>query len=152
MPALHALGVSCKNVDDQALSSLPQFSALRELTPIDVLDEGFRHVGRCQRLERLSCMYCRDTTDISTGHIAELQIKTYYAGLTQITDRSLEILGRMLSLESIEFYETKKVTDAGLIHLAGLPRLREIHLSGLPRVTLAGTAVLPARVRVDYSV
>jgi hypothetical protein len=57
-------------------------------------------------------MYCRDTTDVATGHIAGLQLKYYYAGLTQITDRSLEILGRMTSLEKVEFFETKGVTDA----------------------------------------
>jgi hypothetical protein len=152
MPALRSLGVSCINVDDEALSSLPRFPALRELTSIGVTDEGFRHVGQCLRLERLLCMYCRDTTDIATGHIAALQLKSYYAGLTQITDRSLEILGRMLSLESIELYETKGVTDAGLACLSGLPHLREVQLSGLPNVTFAGTGVFPAHVRVDYHV
>ncbi|HET9219661.1 MAG TPA: ankyrin repeat domain-containing protein [Terriglobia bacterium] len=152
MPALHALGVSCKKVDDLALSSLPQFPALRELTPIDVLDDGFRHVGGCKRLERLTCMYCRETTDVATEHVANLQLKSYYAGLTQITDRSLEILGRMLTLESIELYETRDITDAGLAYLAGLPRLREVHLSGLPNVTMAGTQVFPAHVAVDYNV
>src|SRR5262249_25692684 len=58
MPSLRSLGVSCKNVDDKALSTLPQFPALRELTPIDVLDDGFRHVAQCEQLERLLCMYC----------------------------------------------------------------------------------------------
>ena len=97
-------------------------------------------------------MYCRDTTDAATAHIAGLEIKSYYAGLTQITDRSLEILGRIASLESIELYETKNVTDAGLGFLAALPRLQEIHLSGLPNVTFAATGVFPAHVRVDYNV
>ncbi len=105
LPALRALGVSCKNVDDRALSVLPQFPALQELTPIDVHDDGFAHVGRCKRLERLTCMYCRDTTDAATGHVAALPLRYYYAGLTQITDRSLEILGRMPSLEQVELYE-----------------------------------------------
>src|SRR5207249_3520441 len=62
MPALRNLGVSCRNVDDAALSALPRFASLTELTPIDVGDEGFRHIGACDRLERLTCMYCRDTT------------------------------------------------------------------------------------------
>jgi hypothetical protein len=97
-------------------------------------------------------MYCRDTSDVATSHVASLELKSYYAGLTQITDSSLEILGRMLSLESIELYETRQVTDAGLLHLTTLPRLREIHLSGLPNVTFAGAGVFPANVRVDYNV
>jgi hypothetical protein len=151
MPALRGLGVGCRNVDDEALAALPRFPALRELTPIGIGDHGFRHVGRCSRLERLTCMYCRDTTDIATGHLAGLELKYYYAGLTQITDRSLEILGRMPSLEQVDLYECLSVTDAGLVHLAGLPRLREVHLDGLPGVTPAGTRVFPAHVRVRYS-
>ncbi len=43
MPSLRVLGVSLKNVDDESLARLPQFPALRELTPIDVEDPGFRH-------------------------------------------------------------------------------------------------------------
>jgi hypothetical protein len=151
MLALHGLGVGCKNVDDEALSTLPHFPALRELTPIGFKDEGFRHVGRCKRLERLTCMYCRDTTDVATEHIAGLEIKYYYAGLTQITDRSLAILGKMSSLEQVDLYECNGVTDAGLVSLAGLPRLREVHLDSLPGVTLEGTRVFPASVRVYYS-
>jgi hypothetical protein len=152
MPALRSFGTSCKNVDDQALSTLPQFPALLDLTPVDFQDEGFRHIGRCERLERLACMYCRETTDAATEHLGRLQLKTYYASLTKITDRSLEALGRMQSLESVEFYETKDVTDAGLAHLARLPRLREVRLSGLPKVSMAGTSVFPAHVNVDYHV
>jgi len=151
MPSLRGLGVSLKNVDDAALATLPRFPALRELTPIDVKDDGFRHVGRCERLERLTCMYCRDTTDTATEHIARLQIRYYYAGLTQITDRSLQILGGMDTLEQVEFYECNGVTDRGLPFLARLPNLREVHLESLPGVTLEGTRVFPAHVRVKYS-
>ena len=96
-------------------------------------------------------MYCRETTDVATDHIAGLPLRYYYAGLTKITDRSLEILGRMSSLEQIELYECLQMTDAGLSLLAGLPRLREVHLAGSPRVTLDGTQVLPPHVRVKYS-
>ena len=151
MPALGRLGVSCKNVDDAALSTLPRFPALRELTPIDVKDDGFRHVGRCERLTRLTCMYCRETTDAATEHIAGLRLQYYYAGLTLITDRSLEILGCMPTLEKVDLYECNGVTDAGLVFLAALPRLREVNLDSLPGVTLDGTRVFPARVRVNYS-
>jgi hypothetical protein len=140
-----------KNVDEQALSNLPQFPALRELTPIGMNDDGFRHVGRCEKLERLTCMYCRDTTDIATEHIAALHLKYYYAGLTQITDRSLEILGRMNSLEKIEFYGTRGLTDAGLVFLSKLPKLREVSFEELPGVTFEGTRAFPDRVRVKYT-
>ena len=151
MPTLRALGVSCKNVGEDALSRLPAFPALRELTPIDVTDDGFRHVGKCARLDRLTCMYCRETTDVATEHVAGLALKYYYAGLTKITDRSLAILGRMTSLEQVDLYEVNGVTDAGIAFLAALPSLREVHLDSLPGVTFDGTRVFPAHVKVKYS-
>jgi hypothetical protein len=99
MPSLRFLGVSCKNVDDEALATLARFPVLQDLTPIDVNDDGFRHVGKCERLERLSCMYCRTTTDVATGHVAGLQLKSYYAGLAH-----LAVLARLRE-----------------VHLSGLP-------------------------------
>ena len=57
----------------------------------------------------------------------------------------------MPTLEQVELYECKGVTDAGLPALAPLPRLREVHLDGLPGVTLHGTRVFPSHVRVEYT-
>jgi hypothetical protein len=151
MPSLRSLGIGCKDVDDAALATLPEFPSLWELTPVGFQDDGFRHIGRCRHLERLTCMYCRDTGDAATEHVRELGIKYYYAGLTQITDRSLEILGGIESLEQVDLYECMKVTDAGLPFLARLPRLREVHLDSLPGVTLNGTKVFAPNVHVYYS-
>jgi len=151
LPTLEVLGVSCRNVSDRALATLPAFPRLRDLVPIDFSDDGFRHLGGCARIERLTCMYCRPTGDAATGHIGSLPLRYYYAGLTQITDRSLEILGRIPTLERIEFYECAHISDAGLGYLAALPRLREIHISSSPRVTLAGTRVFTDGVHVKYA-
>lgn len=151
MPSLRSLGIGCKNLDDAALATLPEFPALRELTPIDFQDSGFRHIGRCRNLERLTCMYCRETGDAATEHIRELAIRYYYAGLTQITNRSLEILGGVESLEQVDLYECLRITDAGLPFLARLPRLRKVHLDGVPGITLGGTEVFRPGVHVYYS-
>lgn len=91
-------------------------------------------------------MYRWETTDAATEHISGLsQLKTYGAWSTRITDRSLEILGRMNSLESVRFYQDGGITDAGLGLLAELPRLREVGLEGLASVT-AGAAVFFQRM------
>jgi hypothetical protein len=151
MPSLRGLAVSCKHVGDAALSLLGSFPALRALLPMDVSDDGFRHVGRCKQLEDLWCMYCRDTGDIATSHIAGLSnLKSYYAGRSQITDESLRILGCMSSLERIEFHQCARITDAGLRFLAGLPRLKELILGGLPGVTRGGVAAIPTHVQVRF--
>jgi hypothetical protein len=148
---LKGIAVSCKNVDDEALSSLPKFPSLVELMPMDVEDSGFRHVAQCKKLEYLVMMYCRNTTDTATEHISDLQnLKKYYAGSTKITDRSLEILGGIESLEQLTFDSCTGISDAGLVFLAGLPNLREISIEGSPKVTREGMNAFPAKVRVTY--
>ncbi len=152
MPTLKGLAVSCKFVDDASLATLPGFPALTWLLPMDVTDDGFRHVGRCEQLEKLTCMYCRDTGDLATQHIAGLsRLKYYYAGQTQITDRSLEILSGMHSLEEVELARCAGISDLGLEHIARLPRLKRVFVNASAQVTRAGIAVFPADVRVDFA-
>ena len=150
MPSLKGIAVSCQRVDDVALSTLPRFPSLRSLMPMDVADDGFRHVGHCAQLEELWCMYCRDTGDAATEHVAGLRLKTYYAGQTRITDRSLEILSRMNTLERIQLHRCHGVTDAGVRRLAALPRLRELSIEGCRNVTRTVTAGFPSPVRARY--
>jgi len=151
MAALKGLAVSCKFVDDAALASLPDFRVLRELMPMDVGDDGFRHIGRCQQLKSLILMYCRDTTNVATSHIVGMPaLKKYHAGYTLITDASLEMLSQLKSLEEISFEGCKFITDAGIPFLTTLPRLREISLGGCPKVTRSGVKGFASGVRVNY--
>jgi hypothetical protein len=151
MPALKGLAVSCKFVDDAALASLPDFPSLKELMPMDVGDDGFRHIGRNQQIESLILMYCRDTTDVATSHLTGMaNLKKYHAGYTLITDASLELLSRIKSLEAISFEGCKFITDAGIPFLTTLPRLREISIGGCPKVTRAGVTGFASGVRVNY--
>lgn len=152
MPALRGLAVSCKFVDDAALSSLSRFPALKEFMPMDVGDEAFRHIGACEQLEALTCMYCRDTTDKATEYIGGLKnLKTYYAGKTLITNRSLEILGKMDSLEIVRFWNISGITAEGLEWLAKLPNLKEVVLDGCINITQEATLVFPKHVTVQYT-
>jgi len=151
MRALKGLAVSCKFVDDASLASLKDFRALKELMPMDVSDDGFRHVGRCEQLESLILMYCRDTTDVATEHLRELSnLKKYHAGYTLMTDRSLEMLGNMSSLEELSFEGCKFITDAGIQFLTTLPHLRHVSIGGCPRVTRAAMTGFASEVRVNY--
>jgi hypothetical protein len=151
MPALKGLAVSCKFVNDTALASLSDFPALRELMPMDVSDDGFRHIGRSEQLESLILMYCRDTTDVATSHLTGMpNLKKYHAGYTLITDTSLELLSRITSLEEISFEGCKLITDSGLPFLTTLPHLRELSIGGCPKVTRSGVKGFGSAVRVNY--
>ena len=88
---------------------------------------------------------------IAVLHIAGLsRLKHYYAGKTQITDRSLEILGGMTSLEEVTLSACNFISNAGLVHLARLPRLRSVSVDATAHVSRAGIAVFPASVQVDF--
>ncbi|HEU4794647.1 MAG TPA: hypothetical protein VFT02_03395 [Pyrinomonadaceae bacterium] len=151
MPALKGLAVSCKFVADEALASLVDFPALKELVPMEVGDDGFVHIGRSQRLESLTLMYCRDTTDVATSHLVGMpNLKKYHAGYTLITDASLELLSRIKSLEEISFEGCKFITDAGIPFLTTLPRLRELSVGGCPKVTRSAINGFANAVRVNY--
>jgi len=131
MPRLRGLSVSCLNVDDSAIATLPTFPSLIELMPMDIPDAGYRHIGRCERLEALVLMYCRDTTDAATAHITGLRNLTYYFNsYTTITDRTPELLSTMDSLERITFDTCHYLTNEGVGRLARLPRLKKLHASG----------------------
>ena len=148
MPALRGLAVSGLNVDDTGVSALPSFPVLRELMPIDIPDDGYRHIGKCERLESLILMYCRDTTDAATGHITSLpRLSYYFNSYTAITDRTPERLAGMDSLERVTLSACHGLTDAGVARLARLPRLRELRASG-HGITAAVAAPFPARVAV----
>jgi hypothetical protein len=119
--------------------------------PMDVPDEGYRHIARCDALESLILMYCRETSDAATEHIVRLpELKYYFASYTRITDRTPELLSQMESLERITLDGCAGVTNTGLAHLARLPRLRELRVSG-PRITPDIASAFPTRIRVLYS-
>jgi hypothetical protein len=87
-------------------------------------------------------MYCRDTADAATAHLAALpNLKTCYAGQTHTTDRSLGILSAMASPERITLSACADVTNGGVAMLATHPRLR---------VTLDVLGAIPGRVQVNF--
>lgn len=151
MPRLSNLSVSCRNVDELGVSALPDFSALRELMPMDIPDAGYRHIGRCVGLESLVLMYCRDTTDDATKHLVGLpHLSKYFASYTQITDRTPELLSGIASLEHVTLDSCAQLTNAGIAHLASLPRLKELRVSGRG-LTSAVTSAFSPVVSVQYS-
>ncbi len=152
MPRLAHLSVSCRNVDDVGVCALPSFPALRELMPMDIPDAGYRHIGQCNALESLVLMYCRDTTDAATEHLAGLpQLAKYFASYTQITDRTPQLLSSMDTLTHVTFDGCAGLTNAGVVQLARSPALRELRVSGRG-VTSAFTAAFGPAVTVHFSV
>jgi hypothetical protein len=145
---LRGLAVNLRHVDTDALSSLAEFPSLRELSPMGLRDEGFRHVGTCRELQALWLMDCEETGDEATTHISRLPtLEKYFASSTKITDRSLALLATMHSLTEVQLSDCFRVTDAGIAELAALPRLRRLDLEAMPGVSNASLRVFRPNVR-----
>lgn len=151
MPSLKSWAGSCKSVDDAALAAFPDFPKLLELMPMDVPDASYRHIAKCEHLRKLTLMYCRDTTDVATEHVARLnKLTSYFASYTQITDRTPDLLSHVDSLEHITFDGCAGLTNTGVAALARLPNLQKLNISGRG-VSASVRASFPERVKVHYS-
>ena len=151
MPKLRGLSVSCLNVDEAAIATLPDFPSLRDLMPMDIPDAGYRHIGKCSELESLVLMYCHDTTDKATEHITGLsKLKRYFNSYTTITDRTPELLSSMNSLEEITFDACHALTNEGIVNLSRLPGLKTLRVAGRKLTPALKSAFAPT-VSVHYS-
>ena len=75
-------------------------------------------------------MYCRDTTDVATEQLAGLTaLRSYFNSYTTITDRTPELLSRLDSLERVTLDNCHQLTNAGIAHLARLPRLTHLRVN-----------------------
>jgi hypothetical protein len=125
LPRLTSLGLGGPRLSDAAIAPLADAPALIELGPILFGDGAFVYIGRIPKLEKLTNMYNRATTDAATRHLRNHPRLVHYSAFgTQITDESLRILAGFPRLETIEFENCASITDDGLRDLTRLPRLR----------------------------
>ena len=150
MPLLQGLSIDCGSIEDQSLVLLAQFPSLRTFWPRNLSDERFQYVGACSDLASLA--FPQGATDAATRHIATLpHLRTLSAANSAITDRSLEILAHIPSLQALDLHDCPGITDAGIASLSALPQLTTLVVYGCPHVTPMGTATLPSTVQVKRS-
>jgi hypothetical protein len=136
LPRLTALNIGGHRLTDDAFAPFATNDSLRDLSPPLSRDRAFVHIARIPKLERLTNMYNRATTDGATRHLAGHRTLTRYAAFgTQITDASLQVLAGLPSLEFVELDNLFGITDAGLRVLARAPKIRRLSVDTCARVT-----------------
>ena len=127
LPRLTTLGLGGPELTDAAMAHLADAPVLRDLGPILFGDAAFAYIARIPRLEKLTNMYNRTTTDAATRHLQNHPRLVHYSAFgTQITDESLGILAGLPRLETLEFENCAGITDDGLRELTRLPQLRRL--------------------------
>ena len=72
----------------------------------------------------------KDVTEDTVECIRGLpDLRVLVATQEQVTDNSMESIGRQKRLERLHLSNVRRVTDAGVAHLCGLSRLRSLHLT-----------------------
>lgn len=124
LPALERLGFMENGLGDAALVHVGKIATLTHLTFGDheITDAGLKHLAPLKNLTYLNLCW----PDQKKGGV--------------ISDKGLETLARMTSLEALDLRATQ-VTDTGLAKLRALPRLKHLKL-GNTAITDQGLANL----------
>ena len=140
LPHIRNLDLARTNITDKGLEIVGRQSQLRSLTLLGPKfgDDGVSHL-RHLRLERLS-LWKTTVTDRGVRHLREMTtLQNLVLDETRITDGALEDVGQLTNLEEWLGLTHTQVTDAGLVHLTRLKKLKVLNL--------IGTTVSPKGVR-----
>ena len=124
-------------------------------------DEAMRLIGDLEHLVYLDLANC---TNISTGglkHLASLarleylaehatKLSSYSIWISDVTDRSLELLARMPAIESLLVYGCDRITDVGVRCFAALPRLEAIDQQENAHLPQAAVTAFDGSVRINF--
>jgi Leucine-rich repeat (LRR) protein len=129
--SLKKLDIGGSQVTDRGLGYLSQIKTLEHLDlPQEqrgITDSGLAYLGQLPNLRQLH---------VSRIHYNDPKMNTEY-----YTDKGLEALTRCTGLEELSIGSIG-ITDAGIDHIAKLPKLKCLHLFGCDNVTDKGLAKL----------
>jgi beta-lactamase regulating signal transducer with metallopeptidase domain/Leucine-rich repeat (LRR) protein len=132
-----------KKVTDTLLERLGDLKELEELELCAgiISDQGLAHLKDLSNLRKLNLKW----TPISGAGLKHLKEARHLTELniarTEIDDSGLACLQQFPNLEILHLGNGKKITDAGLVHLVGLRKLRELTFVGV-KLTQAGSVHL----------
>jgi hypothetical protein len=115
---------------------LAQFPRLRVLLLKDEIidDAGMAYVGRMKRLE---CLYFWDATKITDAGAKLLhdmpRLRYIHLSTSQVGDEGLAAIAKLPNLDGLSM-QRNRITDAGVAHLAGHPKLKELWIGSLQNV------------------
>ena len=148
------------NITDQTLTVLKDFPSLQllGLRSDSLTDEGLSVLAGFPRLTKLALDHCHELSDEALVQLAameHLEMLTIHGA--DITDLGLESLGRFPRLERLliaacdhRMRDGLRITDAGLVHLKNLPKLRAFSIQFCPGVTDAGVDILKTIPSLTY--
>ncbi len=112
---------------------LAQFRRLRFLfmSGAWVDDAGMAEVGKLRHLEKLYQWEGQHITDTGAEHLRGLpRLRFIHLGSSQVGDKGIAAIASLPSLEGVSM-QRNKISDAGLAHFTGHPKLKELWIGNI---------------------
>lgn len=119
-----------------ALAALRNLKSLR-LDLSGANDASVANISKFAKLEDLNLDGCSISDAALSSIASSLTIKRLRLAKTNISDAGLAQIKNLTQLELLDISDCDQVTSAGLVHLQGLTKLRNLSLGG-PGITDAG--------------
>ncbi len=140
LPKLESLVVGTRQASPESMVHLSELTNLRYVafSEAHIGDEGAAHLKKLDELRELYLLDAR-LTDESMETIGRLpKLKRLVLGGNEFTNRSLELLSNSDQLIELDLSGSEcRITDEGLVYLAGMTNLKSLDLEG-SRVSDAG--------------
>jgi hypothetical protein len=125
---LQSFGVNLSK--EAALKGFTRFNKLEQLslgTPMS--DSGMKEIGKIKTLKHLALSLSNVTHEglKELTHLKELQTLSFAGNYHKLTDASLQEIGRLSNLTSLDLTYTA-ITDAGMVHLLPLAKLSNLNV------------------------
>ena len=135
-------------VDYLSQSTLENVSASRSLQNLQI--EGCSNITDSSldvfatslpALTELSVGSCKFITSDGLQHLKGLpRLMCLNVGGCDLNDEALDVIGQLISLQSLDVSCTRNISNDGLSHLISLTRLTELNISNCRRITDGGLA------------
>ncbi len=147
LPKLRGINLQSTKVTDAGVAHFRSLKNLVELliNSTDLADEGLKILGELPTLEVLHFNKTK-VTDAGIASLAKLpRLRQLSMGWNTITDAAMPSVARITSLERIDLYRLPGFTDAGLVPLRSLRKLKQL-TAVETQVTPEGIAALQQAV------
>ncbi len=142
-----------EGLTDESLRHLSALSGLKTLRlwgAGKLTDGGLEPLSKLTGLEDLTLSHSTSWTAAGLAKLETLRsLRVLTLGYAPVDDETLKTLGRLPALEEI-WLRGLEVTDAGLLELKGLTKLRFLHLDGCKKTSSEGLRALRAVLPGEY--
>lgn len=151
---LERLSVGSKNYTEAAIEAISELTELRELELDNdkISARSTKHLKNMTKLEILYLGFGKKMDDEGLSYLAGMnRLKEFDVGGfvgCEVTDVGLGHIGKMKAMEKLSI-NAPAVSDKGLEHLAGLPRLVELTIWYADHVTHEGVAQLSQNTSLE---